>query len=213
LSYANLDRIEITVEDIKKLMEWKNKNKDLVRNRKDVLKEGFICYDDTSIYFKRTLIHMEYKMFYAKGKILSFKHNALTYVISDVWKDSSFKLNDYERQEMIKDIITVHASLMAYMEHYNPQVEVKVIQTSKESKKSNKTKKVKNTKRVVNLTKQYKVNIVDKPTPTPHGYHERHTIAWRVRGHWRKYKSGKTVWVNSYTKGNIEDVQGKIYKI
>ncbi len=31
--------------------------------------------------------------------------------------------------------------------------------------------------------------------------YERHTDSWGVRGHYRTYKSGKTVWVRPYTKG------------
>ena len=31
--------------------------------------------------------------------------------------------------------------------------------------------------------------------------YERHTESWGVRGHYRTYKSGKTVWVRPYTKG------------
>lgn len=34
--------------------------------------------------------------------------------------------------------------------------------------------------------------------------YERHTESWGVRGHYRTYKSGKTVWVRGYTKGDPE---------
>ena len=41
--------------------------------------------------------------------------------------------------------------------------------------------------------------------------YERHTDSWGVRGHYRTYKSGKTVWVKAYTKGNAEKRNDKEY--
>lgn len=37
--------------------------------------------------------------------------------------------------------------------------------------------------------------------------------SWHVRGHFRKLKSGRKVWVSSYVKGKKEDVQTSEYKI
>lgn len=41
--------------------------------------------------------------------------------------------------------------------------------------------------------------------------YERHTDSWGVRGHYRTYKSGKTVWVKGYTKGNAEKRNDREY--
>lgn len=46
-----------------------------------------------------------------------------------------------------------------------------------------------------------------------HSEYIRRTEAWNVRGHARHYKSGKTIWVNSYIKGNKEKYEGEIYSI
>lgn len=43
--------------------------------------------------------------------------------------------------------------------------------------------------------------------------YNRHTDTWDVRGHYRHYKGGKVVWVNSYKKGNGGKSTSKIYKI
>ena len=38
--------------------------------------------------------------------------------------------------------------------------------------------------------------------------------SWRVRGHWRQYKSGKKVWIEEHTKGKKEVEQDtQEYKI
>ena len=36
---------------------------------------------------------------------------------------------------------------------------------------------------------------------------ERHTLAWRVIGHWRHYQNGKTVFIKPYWKGLLKDIQ------
>ena len=41
--------------------------------------------------------------------------------------------------------------------------------------------------------------------------YERHTESWGVRGHYRTYKSGKTVWVRPFVKGNAEKRNDKEY--
>lgn len=41
--------------------------------------------------------------------------------------------------------------------------------------------------------------------------YERHTDSWGVRGHYRTYKSGKTVWVRPFVKGNAEKRNDKEY--
>lgn len=43
--------------------------------------------------------------------------------------------------------------------------------------------------------------------------YERHTESWGVRGHYRTYKSGKTVWVKAYTKGNAEKRNDREYYV
>lgn len=36
---------------------------------------------------------------------------------------------------------------------------------------------------------------------------ERHTLAWRVIGHWRHYQNGKSVFIKPYWKGLLKDIQ------
>ena len=43
--------------------------------------------------------------------------------------------------------------------------------------------------------------------------YEKHTESWGVRGHYRTYKSGKTVWVRGYTKGNAEKRNDREYYV
>lgn len=40
----------------------------------------------------------------------------------------------------------------------------------------------------------------------------RHTLAWRVIGHWRHYKNGRSVFIKPYWKGLMKDIQKADYK-
>lgn len=64
---------------------------------------------------------------------------------------------------------------------------------------------------VVNLPRTVYV-LTEHGTLTRKGDITRHTDAWLVSGHWRTYKSGKKVWIDSFTKGNGE-ISKKIYKV
>jgi hypothetical protein len=64
---------------------------------------------------------------------------------------------------------------------------------------------------VVNLPRTVYV-LTEHGTLTRKGDITRHTDAWLVSGHWRTYKSGKRVWIDSYTKGDGE-ISKKIYRV
>ena len=42
--------------------------------------------------------------------------------------------------------------------------------------------------------------------------YERHTLAWRVIGHWRHYKNGQTIFIKPYWKGVMKDIQKQDYR-
>ncbi len=42
--------------------------------------------------------------------------------------------------------------------------------------------------------------------------YNRKTESWRQRGHWRRYKSGKTVWIEPVVKGSKKNVKPKTYR-
>ena len=47
--------------------------------------------------------------------------------------------------------------------------------------------------------------------PQPKRKYEKHTESFGVRGHYRTYKSGKTVWVRPFVKGQRENVADREY--
>ena len=49
--------------------------------------------------------------------------------------------------------------------------------------------------------------------PQPKRKYEKHTDSWGVRGHYRHYKSGKTVWVRPFVKGSPENKADRDYYV
>jgi hypothetical protein len=79
---------------------------------------------------------------------------------------------------------------------------------SKSVKKNGRSKSNTKRRRVITIaTKKYVYEKSDSKKQI-----NRVTESWGVCGHWRKYKSGKRIWVNPYTKGtgNREPKQYKV---
>ena len=98
--------------------------------------------------------------------------------------------------------------ILSTLDYINKPKEEVVITEKREVKKSKKGKKNKRNRGKTYIYKKvYKILDV-KPNEEKRKY-TRIAESWRVRGHWRKYKSGKKVWINGYSKGKGRDTQDK----
>lgn len=89
-------------------------------------------------------------------------------------------------------------SLMLFAGYYREEVErSKVVSRVAKPGKKNRSGS-KNNRRMLTVRKYTIGSEVLSELPRKY---ERHTDSWGVRGHYRTYKSGKTVWVRPYTKG------------
>ena len=94
--------------------------------------------------------------------------------------------------------VTVILDVLFYMSNYKSNEVIEITEERSVRKKSGKGKKAKN--RIVKITtKKY---VFDKKYVPSGAKRVKRVFSWSVRGHWRHYKSGKTVWINPYTKGN-----------
>lgn len=75
---------------------------------------------------------------------------------------------------------------------------------------SPKDQKIINTSKTVNLSQGLKIQFVNIYKDTRS--YERHTKGWNVRGHYRHYKSGKTVYIKPFCKGEC-NIYDKKYSI
>jgi len=115
----------------------------------------------------------------------------------------------------LDSITTSHVSLMNYMALYKDvreRVSSKTIITSLPNKtKKNKKKNVnKNVRSITSVV--YNVSFpTEKVTEQEKKEYNRMKEAWKVRGHWRELKNGKTVWIKTYVKGDKDKVEPTMY--
>lgn len=89
-------------------------------------------------------------------------------------------------------------SLMLFAGYYREEVErTRVVERTAKPGKKNRSGS-RNNRRMLTVRKYTIGSEVLSELPRKY---ERHTDSWGVRGHYRTYKSGKTVWVRPYTKG------------
>ena len=219
MNLSRYDTIKIKdKEELERLLSWRDNNKDLVRNFNPSLTEGVIEYSNYyQQYFRDKALIVEHKV-YMKGELtLHFKWHKLLKTVDLIYILKEGFLNEYPKDEAIKDALTVYASLMAYMEHYREDVKrVKRNTVTNVSKSNKKPKKNRKGKTKVKIGKHYSYNITitkeqsvekakKKKRKSPKG-------SFTVRGHWRHYKSGKTIWIDSFPKGEGRK-KVKIYQV
>lgn len=101
-------------------------------------------------------------------------------------------------------------SLMLFAGYYREEVErTKVVNRVAKPGRKNRSGS-KNNRRMLTVRKYTIGSEVLSELPRKY---ERHTDSWGVRGHYRTYKSGKTVWVKAYTKGDAEKRNDKEYYV
>jgi hypothetical protein len=99
-------------------------------------------------------------------------------------------------------------SLMLFSAYYREEVErTRVVERTEKKRKNGSARKGGN-RRMLTVRKYTIGSEVLSELPRKY---ERHTDSWGVRGHYRTYKSGKTVWVKGYTKGDAEKRNDREY--
>lgn len=239
MDFNEIDRIVISQKEITELFKWKDENKELVRNYKPLLLEGVIEFGNSYLYFKHSKENTNLITFklYAMDKLaIKFDYNKITWLATNQYFDSDFsKLvldgKTENKEKMLQDLLTLHSSLMAFVQNYESEIEIreekkrvtkKTNKKSKKAKKNNKNKKVSKliTKKVYIIPDNVK-EVIEKEDRNKRPY-TRQTDIWTRRGHMRTYrdKQGnviKRVWVRPTlckAKGKKEGKkEGKIYKL
>lgn len=115
-----------------------------------------------------------------------------------------------------QDMVAIYAALTAYLTYYKEdQQYIQIEKSFRESAKNRHKKNKKNSKKKIRVSNVvYRIKEIDAREQPQERTWTRHTDAWRVRGHWRTYKSGKKVWVKEHIKGNKEnEIKPKTFSI
>lgn len=220
LYLGKYDTIKLNKEDLERLLKWRDNNKNLVRNFNPSLMEGVIEFGGHyKQYFKDSGYRVEQKVFIGSELKLHLLWNKLFKTVEVKLYNP---LEGYPQDEAIKDCLTVHASLMAYMEHYrddSQRVKRKTISNQNNNPKKKKNKKAKSTIKIgkhynysINITKEQSEEKAEKRKYT------KPTGSFNVRGFWRNQRYGKgreqvkRIWIDSYPKGEGKKIK-KVYKM
>jgi hypothetical protein len=200
-----MDRIILSGADVETLLSWRDQNKDLIRRNPAPFKGILLEFPETKI---------EIKAYNNAGKIAFYlqvddsKAGKITGRqmpggLLRVQKNTT-KL----KSDAVQSIITVYASLMAFIVYNEPETAAAAAERHQERPKKKKNAAQRSKKGITYLIKR----TSSGPRIMPRGHHSSPAGVFSVRGHYRKYKNGKTVWIAPYTKGTGKE-KNKIYKL
>lgn len=116
------------------------------------------------------------------------------------------------QHEVLPKTVAKFWGLMLYSVYYREEVErTKVVERRSAGRRNGGSGKRSN-RRMLTVRKYTVSEELIPELPVKRKY-QKHTESWGVRGHYRTYKSGKTVWVKGYTKGNAEKREDKEYLV
>ena len=201
-----MDKIILSSEDIESLLKWRDNNVDLVRRNAAPFKGIMLEFPDT---------HINIKAYNSGGKITFYLYinGEKAGKISGIQlrgglfketKDTT-KLNKEDKQS----IITVYASLMALIVYHKPEAAAAAEHEARPNKQNKRKSGAQRSKKSITYIFN---NHSTGPRLQRRGQHASPAGTFSVRGHYRHYKNGKTVWIRPYNKGTGAQ-NNKIYKL
>lgn len=214
MNIDKLDKIILSEEDKDLLFQWKDNHKDYVRNFKPVLQEGVIKIGNyhTQV-FKGDNDSYQYTVLHNNKKV----HEVIWSKTTQIGKTVFTLLEGIDVYAYNNSIITLHTSVMAYMEYYSDKkeyVEVAEVSSLKNRKTKKKSSTAKTKKSPVRIRKKiYSINVTNEAIKRDKVRYQRKAEKWTVRGHWRTYKSGKRIWIKPQVRGEGKEIEPKSYKL
>lgn len=203
-----MDKIVVTAADIEKLLAWRDEHNDLVRSMPVPLREVEIQIVESGISIKCFRSDKKLKL-YLDSPARKLGHVVFAPLGNGLWKKKVSTLPaDCNPTETEQGALTVYGSLMALMTYGAVGIRGEKSATSTKAP----AKRIGSTKpHTANTT--YIIHSAGKQlTVVLRGHHASPACSFTVRGHFRHYKSGKTVWIAEYRKGTGHS-RGKTYKI
>ena len=193
-----MDKIILHTQDVETLLKWRDNNTDLVRRNAAPFKGIMLEFPDTNIIIKA---------YNDAGKIAFYlqldgeKAGKITgrQLPGGLFQEK--KNTTKLLKEDVQSIITVYASLMAFIVYHLP--EAAPAAAAARDPRQNKTKKAGKARqqRQKNGITYIFNHSSSGPRIQQRGKHASPAGVFSVRGHYRHYKNGKTVWIRPYNKG------------
>ena len=202
-----MDKIILHSQDVETLLKWRDNNTDLVRRNAAPFKGILIEFPDTNINIKayndagKISFYLQVNGEKA-GKITG--RQLAGGLFQEKKNTTKLLKND------VQSIITVYASLMAFIVYNKPAAAAAAAPDPRQDKPK-KAGKARQQQRKNSITYIFK-HSSSGPRLQQRGQHASPAGVFSVRGHYRHYKNGKTVWIRPYNKGT-GGKKDKTYKI
>ena len=204
-----MDKIILSSKDIETLLQWRDNNTDLVRRNAAPFKGIMLEFPETNINIKA---------YNNAGKIAFYiwiNGSSAGKITGQQLPGGLFKEKKNTTKllkEDVQSIITVYASLMAFIVYHLPEAApAAAAAPDPRQNKPKKAGKARQQRRKNGITYIFK-HSSSGPRIQQRGKHASPAGVFSVRGHYRHYKNGKTVWIRPYNKGNGAK-KDKTYKL
>lgn len=217
-----MDKIYISQDGENKLFRWRDEHKNLVRNYKvSIKKVKYILLDETNNPVIITVIdsgeaRVDFTITRQGKRLDSFCYDRYKMTVNEKW----YALKEPKAVKEAKsagrqEAISIHASTQALLNH-RQRIEVDRGQETGEDVKSV-VEKVKSKERIQKKDNIIKISdIIYTPVEASTRSFRSYTKPTReisVRGHYRHYRSGKTIWIEEYKKNTGKDKKSKKYNL
>ena len=204
-----MDKIYISQDGENKLFRWRDENKNLVRNYKASIKKvKYILLDETNNHVIITVIdsgeaRVDFTITRQGKRLDSFCYDRYKMQVNEKWYAMTVpKAVKEAKSAGRQEAISIHASTQALLNHrqridgdrgQETQEEVEsIIEKAQNREKAQKKDNIIRISDIVYTTTEASTRGFRSYTKP--------TREISVRGHYRHYRSGKTIWIDEYKK-------------
>ena len=217
-----MDKIYISQDEENKLFRWRDEHKNLVRNYKASIKKvKYILFCEMNNPIIITVIdggeaRVDFTITRQGKRLDSFRYDRYRMTVDETWHTlKEPKAVKEAKSAGRQEAISIHASTQALLNH-RKRIEVDQGQEPREDVESI-VEKVKSKERIQKKDNIIKISdIVYTPVEASTRGFRNYTKPTReisVRGHYRHYRSGKTIWIDEYKKNAGKDKKSKKYDL
>lgn len=198
-----MDKIILSNKDVETLLLWRDQNRDLVRRNAAPFRGILLEFPETKIKIKayndagKITFYLQVNGIRA-GKITGQQ------LPGGLFQEKKNTTN--LQKDDIQSIITVYASLMAFIVYHDP-APAAARETHQDRPKTARKSKTRKSE-----TTYIFRNSSSGPRILARGHHASPAGVFTVRGHYRHYKDGRAVWIKPYKKGEGNQ-KNKTYKL
>lgn len=203
-----MDRVELTIEDVTRLIEWRDQHPVEVRSNPDPLKAVEIRIKENGWNIKGIREGDSLRL-HLSQRGQQFGNCTFSRRADGMWVSVKNRMKVSE--DDLRSVLTVYCSLMALMVY--GRADVPAEQMPDGAKESTRKKPTNGRKRKKSSRTTYILKSGNRALmAVPRGSHASPGGIFSVRGHFRHYKNGKVIWISEYRKGEGKKKK-KTYKM